>query len=303
MRTIPTINLGDLTLPPVIEAIDYEVLLADVVAEFKARWAALRLEKPDLPDYDVELLESDPAKILLESGVYVFMLMLGRVNDAARALMLATATGGDLDAFAADFGLGRLVITPATGDTPAVMETDRDFRLRRQLAPDAYAAAGPADAYRFFALSADPSIKEAIAVKGVDNRVDLVLLSRNGNGTVPSPIVAKVHDSLSPFKVRPMTAALYTRSADIVDQSVHVLLTVPSGPDKLAVQNKARAQITAYIAERHAIGAVLRVDGIIGAARAGNSIETLQVIAPAADVDPGPFAAVYVDEIVVEVAA
>lgn len=302
MRGLPSINLSDLTLPPVLQPLDYEVLLADIIAEFKGRWEDLRITNPDLPSYDVEMLETDPAKIVLESAAYIYLLTLARVNDAAKALMLATTTGADMDAFAADFNLQRLVVTPATDSAPAVMENDRDFRQRRWLATEGYSAAGPEDAYRFFALSADASIKEALAVKGDDNRVDLVLLSRNGDGTVPNEIVTKVHDAVSPSKTRPLTDSLYTRSAAITSQAISVLVTVPYGPDRETVRAKALAGITAYASERHALGKALRVDGIIGAARAGNAIETIEVTSPAADVDPGPLGAVHVSSITVNLA-
>lgn len=302
MRTLPTLDLSGLELPPVVQPIAYEALLADIVADFKGRWEVRRAADPMLPAYDVEMLETDPAKILLESAAYIYMLQLARVNDAAKALMLASAAGADLDAFATDFGLSRLVVTPAEGDSPAVLESDRALRQRRHMAPDAYAAAGPADAYSFFALSAEPSIKEAVAVKGPDNRVDLVLLSRLGTGAVAPEIVGRVHDALSPQRVRPMTAALYTRSADIVAQPIVASIVVPAGPDREAVRARAAAQIAAYAAERHAIGAVLYVDGIIGAARAGNAVQTIAVVSPAGDVDPGAYGAVHVPTVAVTVA-
>ncbi|ABE64063.1 Baseplate J-like protein [Nitrobacter hamburgensis X14] len=302
MRGLPSINLADLPLPPVLQPLDYEALLADIIAEFKTRWEAVRALHPELPSYDQQMLETDPAKIVLESAAYIYMLTLARVNDAAKALMLATTSGGDLDSFAADFDLPRLVVTPATDDAPAVMESDADYRRRRWLATEGYAAAGPEDAYRFFAMSADPSIKEALAIKGDDNRVDLVLLSRDGNGAVSGQIVSKVHAALSPLKTRPLTDSLYTRSASIIAQPISVLITVPYGPDRETVRAKALSNIAAYAGSRNALGMVLRVDGIIGAAREGNAVETMQVVSPAADVDPGPFGAVYVDGITVAVA-
>lgn len=291
MRGLPVINLADLPLPPVLQPIDYEVLLADILSEFQRRWEALRAANPALPAYDVGMLETDPVKITLESAAYIYMLTLGRVNDAAKALMLASAVGNDLVNFAADFALSKL---------PG--ETDEDFRQRRWLATEGYAAAGPEDAYRFFALSADPTIKEAMAVKGDDNRIDLVLLSRVGNGAVPSEIVTKVHEAISPATRRPLTDALYVRSADIVTAPVRALVTVPFGPDRNLVRTKALAGIQAYASKRHALGKLLRLDGIIGAAREGNTVEAVSVIEPAADVDPGEFGAVYVPSVEVEIA-
>ncbi len=303
MNGLPTLSLASLALPPVIAPVDYEVLLADIVVEFKQRWAAARVAQPELPDYDVQLLEYDPAKIVLESAAYIYTLALARVNDASRGLMLATATGADLDHFGADFGLPRQVLTPQGENQPLVMEGDAAYRNRRYLAPEGYAAAGPQDAYRFFALSADPSIKEAVAVKGADNRVDLVLLSRVGDGTVADALVGKVHEALSPRTVRPLTDALYVRSADIVPVTIRVMLSVPYGPDRTAVQQKALAGISAYAGARHAIGQILRLDGISAAARDGNAVEAVDIIEPAGHVDPGRFGAVHVSSIIVEVTA
>lgn len=292
MRGLPTINLYDLPLPPVLQPIDYETLLADIMTEFKGRWSDIRAAYPDLPDYDVQMLETDPAKIVLESAAYIYMLTLQRVNDAAKALMLATATKGDLDQFAQDFQLSRM-----DG------ETDEQFRLRRWLAPEGYAAAGPADAYRFFAMSADPTIKQAIAVKGVDNRVDLVLLSKLGNGEVAPSVVTKVHEALSPTRTRPLTDSLYVRSATIIETPIRAVISVPFGPDPSVVKAKAKGGIEAYAAGRHSIGSVLRINGIEGAAQANNAIEDITIVEPAASIDPGSYGAVFATSVTVEVAA
>lgn len=291
MRGLPTINLADLPLPPVLQPIDYEDLLSDIVAEFKARWSVARATDPTLPMYDVEMLETDPAKIVLESAAYIYMLTLQRVNDAAKALMLATTTGGDLDQFAQDFALTRLA-----------GESDEAFRQRRWLATEGYAAGGPEDAYRFFALAADPSIKQAVAVKGADNRVDLVLLSRLGNGAAAPEIVTKVHEALSPTKTRPLTDSLYIRSATIIETPVQATITVPFGPDRAVVRAKAIAGMTAYAARRHAVGRVLRINGLEAAAQENNAIEAITITSPPADIDPGAFGAVYATSVDVTIA-
>ncbi|NKW09946.1 hypothetical protein HGG76_11585 [Ochrobactrum tritici] len=145
-----------------------------MVADFKERWAKVRETKPELPAYNVEMLETDPVKIVIEAFAYRELLWRARANQVARAVMLATTTGTDLDNFAADFGVTRRIIRYDDDGNP-VYESDEEFRQRRNLAPDGYAAAGPEDAYRFFAWSADGSIKQVEAIKGENNRCDIIL--------------------------------------------------------------------------------------------------------------------------------
>ncbi|MBA1636880.1 baseplate assembly protein, partial [Escherichia coli] len=75
---------------------------------------------------------------LLEENAYRELIWRQRVNEAARAVMLACAAGNDLDVIGANYNTTRLIITPADDSTipptPAVMESDTDYRLRIQQA-------------------------------------------------------------------------------------------------------------------------------------------------------------------------
>lgn len=295
------IDLTLVPLPDVIETLDYETILNEMVADFKERWAKVRETKPELPAYNVEMLETDPVKIVIEAFAYRELLWRARANQVARAVMLATATGTDLDNFAADFGMTRRIIRYDDEGNP-VYESDEEFRQRRNLAPDGYAAAGPEDAYRFFAWSADGSIKQVEAIKGENNRCDIILLGRDGDGTVSQDVVTKVYDALSAKTRRPLTDNVYVRSATIVSQVIRVKVTAQTGPDVSTTVAKAKASIQSYVSSRSAIGTVLRADGIIAAAHNGNALESVVVIEPATDVDPGKYGTVYVPEVIVEVA-
>lgn len=294
------IDLTLVPLPEVIETLDYETIVNEVVADFKERWAKVRETKPELPAYNVEMLETDPVKIVIEAFAYRELLWRARANQVARAVMLASATGTDLDNFAADFGMTRRIIRHDDAGNP-VYESDEEFRQRRNLAPDGYAAAGPEDAYRYFAWSADGSIKQVEALKGENNRCDIILLGRNGDGTVTQEVVAKVYEALSAKTRRPLTDNVYVRSASIVSQPIKVKIAAPTGPDISTLAAKTKASIEAYARSRSAIGTVLRVDGIVGAAHAGNALESVLVIEPAVDIDPGKYGTVFVPEVTVEV--
>jgi phage-related baseplate assembly protein len=90
------INLSNVPAPQVVEALSYETILAQMLAEFQA----------NNPTFTA-LLESDPAYAILETAAYREMLLRQRVNSAALAVMVQYATGSDLDNLAANFGLVR----------------------------------------------------------------------------------------------------------------------------------------------------------------------------------------------------
>lgn len=67
--------------------------------------------------------------------------------------MLACAAGNDLDVIGANYNTTRLIITPADDSTipptPAVMESDTDYRLRIQQAFEGLSVAGSVGAYQY----------------------------------------------------------------------------------------------------------------------------------------------------------
>ncbi len=101
---------------------------------------------------------------LLELAAYREVRYRARVNDAGRAVMLAFATGSDLQAhLAALFGVQRLTIAPADpeNDVAEVKERDDDLRARTQLAPQGYSVAGPEVAYISHARNVDGRVLSA----------------------------------------------------------------------------------------------------------------------------------------------
>ncbi|MGE5509933.1 MAG: baseplate J/gp47 family protein [Bacteroidota bacterium] len=147
MARFNAIDLSQLAAPPVVEVLDYEDILASIMADFVTRY----------PDYDVAELESDPAKKVLEVVAYRELLLRARVNDAAKAVMVAFARGADLEHLSALFGVERLVVQEADPDAtpplPEILETDDSLRERTQLSLEAYSTAGPYGGYLFYAIS------------------------------------------------------------------------------------------------------------------------------------------------------
>ena len=88
-----TIDLSLLPAPDVVEELDYETLLE----ERKATLLSLYDESEREAVARTLALESEPIVKLLQENAYREVILRQRVNEAARANMLAYATGADLD--------------------------------------------------------------------------------------------------------------------------------------------------------------------------------------------------------------
>ena len=136
------IDLSQIPAPNVIEPLDFESLLA----ERKAELLAAIPEAQRTAIQSVLSIESEPLNKWLQVSTYRELVVRQRVNDAARAVMLAHAVDGDLDQLGANWGVARLIVTPAddTALPPveAVMEANADFRRRILLRLEAFTTAG-----------------------------------------------------------------------------------------------------------------------------------------------------------------
>ncbi|MEJ7933658.1 baseplate J/gp47 family protein [Sphingobium sp. AN558] len=271
--TFTAVDLSRLPAPDIVETLDFEAILADAIARMKAQ----------MPDF--ESRDSDPATKLLQAFAYFAHILRQRINEAARAVMPAFATGADLDNIAALFGITRFVVTPADDAVgiSAIVESDTDFRRRMVLAPEGYSVAGPEGAYIFHALSADADILDASAISPLPGEVLVTIMSRTGNGSAPAPLVAKVSDYLTAQTRRPLTDAVSVQSAAIVDYAVIATLTTFSGPDGELVLATARARLDAYVASCHRLGRDVTRSGIFAALHA-EGVQNVQLASPAADV-------------------
>jgi phage-related baseplate assembly protein len=184
-----------------------------------------------------------------------------------------------------------------------IYQSDAEYREEIQLAPEAFSVAGPEGAYIYFARRAHASLSDAAALHPHTNRIDVVVLARDGNGAASSEAVTAAYVALSPKTTRPLTDDVRVVSAAVVDTAVRVRLQIPAGPAPETVRKDASDAIDAYRKQRRRIGLPLRVDGLIGAARAGAAAaEKVIVESPTADVDPGIYGVVNVTaiEVIVE---
>ena len=285
----PKLDLSRLPAPQVLEKLDFEAILTALKTEFSARY----------PDHSA-LLESDPAVKLLEVFAWRELVLRAALNDEARAVMLAHARGSDLDHLGAFFGVGRRQIEPATALTDAVLESDDELRLRIQLEPEALSQTGVTGGfYRSQALAAAPELKDVAAINRGEGRVDIVLLSRAGNG-VPAPeTVAAIAALFAQDDTVQLTDRVTVRPATITDYNPVIRLQVGRGPDPELVRAEAEAAVRAYAELRHRVGRTIFVQQLAAAASVGG-VEHAIVLAPGGDIVPGDAGAAYLDQLTIE---
>lgn len=209
-----TIDLSQLPAPDVVEELDYESILA----ERKATVLSLFDESQREAVARTLQLESEPLTKLLEESAYREVMWRQRVNEAARANMLAYATGGDLDNLGANYNVERLVITPAdtTAIPPlaAVLESDNDFRVRIQQAFEGLSVAGSVGAYQFHGRSADGRVADVSVISPTPACVTVSVLSREGNGAASDELIQIVNLALNAEDVRPVADRVTVQSAE-----------------------------------------------------------------------------------------
>jgi phage-related baseplate assembly protein len=172
------IDLSQLGRMVVLEDIDSEQNIIDRMLKFKAIWT--EHDPPSGAQYDVENLEFDPIRICQEANAFFEVLLRDRINQAARAITLAFAISTDLDAIASRYPVGPRLDTDGDGEPD---EADDRYRRRVQLSLNALSPHGVAGAYIYWALTADPFLRDASEV------------AREGTGEV----IVSVMDELQPL--------------------------------------------------------------------------------------------------------
>ncbi|RBO90515.1 baseplate assembly protein [Pseudochrobactrum asaccharolyticum] len=169
-----SLDLSNFPQPEVIETLDYNKIYAEEVEDFKARWEIVREKYPELPPYNVEMLETDPASILLGVDAYRDLMLRGRINSAAKANLVAFATGSDLDHLAAFYGVVRM-----TG------ETDDSFRDRLLIEIKGRSTGGSSYWYAAAARRADVRIKSVVVYRERVLPVIHIAVLSSENGGIP----------------------------------------------------------------------------------------------------------------------
>jgi len=277
------IDLSQLPAPQIVDVPDFETLLA----ERKAAFVALYPADEQAAVARTLALESEPITKQLQESTYREVLLRQRINEAAQAVMVAYALGGDLDQLAANYNVNRLTVTPADNDAvppvAAVMESDDALRLRVPAAFEGLSVAGPTAAYEFHARSADGRVADASATSPAPAEGVLTVLSREGDGTAENDLLAVVEKALNSESVRPVADHLTVRSAEIIAYSVDATLFLYPGPEAEPVMAAAKASLQKYIASQTRLGRDIRRSALYAALHV-EGVQRVELASPLNDV-------------------
>ncbi|EGI5343065.1 baseplate assembly protein [Salmonella enterica subsp. enterica serovar Sandiego] len=260
-----TVDLSQLPVPDVVEELDYETILAERIATL----ISLYPEDQQEAVARTLALESEPIVKLLQENAYREVIWRQRVNEAARAVMLAYAIDSDLDNIGGNFSVERLVVTPADDTTipptPAEMELDADYRLRIQQAFEGLSVAGPVGAYQYHGRSADGRVGDISVISPSPACVTISVLSRENNGVASEELLAIVRNALNAEDVRPVADRVTVQSAEIVNYQINATLYLYPGPESEPIRAAAEAKLKAYISAQHRLGRDIRKSAIYAA--------------------------------------
>lgn len=256
------IDLSQLPAPAVVQSLNFEAELSRLKA----------LVLADLPDLqEVLQLESEPINKVLQLVAYEHVAMQARINDAAKATMLAYAEKEDLEHKAADLGVPRLPGEP-----------DERLRRRAQMALEGITVAGTEGSYKFYALSAHPDVKDVGIDSPVGGTVRVTVLSTQGDGTPSPELLETVRLALNAQDVRPLTDTVITQAAQVLPYQVRATLVTYPGPAGAAVLAAARAALDTYLQEHKQLGHDITRSGIYACLHQPG-VQNVQLHAPAAD--------------------
>ena len=253
-------DLASLPTPAVIETLSFETIFSELQTEFQSRY----------PDYSA-LLASDPAVKLLEVAAYREVLLRNRINTAAKASLLAFATGSDLDHLAAFYGVTRLMD-----------ETDEGLRLRTRQRIIGFANAGGAAHYRYWALSASPEVSDVEVDSPEPGRVRISVLAKGEEQTVSNAVLNAVRAVVLRDDIRVLTDTVEVVAAELMPVTVHARLWLyPDAP--LETLAAIQAVFTSTLAAYAGLGWDLTRSWIVGQLqRAG--VHKVDLLSPTTDI-------------------
>ncbi len=283
-----TVDFSQLLPPSLITELSYEALFTKRKESFISLYDASEQQAVR------ELLqrESEPVVKLLQENAYLEMLYQAKCNADARSLLLAYAEKSDLDHLAlTEYGLTRLVVTPADNTVippiEAVYESDERLRERCILSFDGMNTAGSANAYRYFALSADGRVDGIKVYSHIDNPylLDIIISqidSQNGEST--QELIDIVQHALDPEHVRPICDRPIVKSSIASPYSINARLFVGKNAEDSLLLEAANIRIQSYIQKARKNGQSIRLSALYAALHV-DGINRVVIDAPASDIE------------------
>lgn len=253
-------DLASLPAPAVIEPLSFEKIFSELQTEFQSRY----------PDYSA-LLASDPAVKLLEVAAYREVLLRNRINAAAKASLLAFATGSDLEHLAAFYGVTRLMD-----------ETDEALRLRTRQRIIGFANAGGAAHYRYWALSASPEVADVEVDSPEPGRVRISVLAKGEADTVPGAVLDAVRAVVLRDDIRVLTDTVEVVPAVLIPITVAARIWLyPDTP--MAAFDAIEARFKEALAAQSGLGWDLTPSWVIGELQRPG-VHKVELMSPTVDI-------------------
>ncbi len=285
------INLQGLPPPNLIKPIAPEVELAEIRAEFAAKFP------PNHPIHEALALESEPVNKILEVLAYRYSLKVSEINRTARSLMLAYANGADLDHIGVTYyRVQRKVLQfedlTTNPVTPEILEDDTAYRDRLALSVEAETKAGSAGAYLFHALSASSEVFNATVDSPAPTEVDVylsgqidgdVLEQASKTVGVGQTAINDVTAALTADDVRPLTDLVRVHSATAKAYQIKAVIYIKAGISPQLILGQGLSALRDYLRSEFKPGRRIATSRIIGALDV-NGVSRIDLISPTTDV-------------------
>lgn len=296
MNRFDAVDYSKLPFPDAIEPWTHQAILDARMQTYLAEWEAARALDPSLPPYDVQMMETDPAKRLQRTDAYREGIVRQRINEAVRATYLARALKNDLTDRSAEY-----LTLRADG------ETDEPLRKRAQLAWENLSIGGSYGGYAYQARSVAPVDIADVAVWGYEvheaslfgskaildfpkGEVRVALLGSAGHGAVPAALISRVQATLSDRSRRKVNDRINVVQATLLPYVVSATLVLRRGATPETIVAAARKRAAAYGAATRTIGVEATRGGYFGALMAAEPglVVDVELDTPAAAIGGGP---------------
>ncbi len=253
-------ELAGLPTPQVLETLRFEHIFDALLRDFQVRY----------PQYSA-LLASDPAIKLIEVAAYRELLLRARINEAARANLLAFAVGNDLEHLGAFYGVTRLP-----------QEQDESLRRRIRARIMGFANAGGAAHYRYWALSASPEVADVAVDSPGPGRVRISVLPTGHSDTVPEALLETVRATVLRDDVRVLTDTVEVVPVSLVPVTVVAQIWLyPDTP--MAVFDGLAPRLRRDLAQAAVLGWDLTQSWLIGQLQQAG-VHKVELSSPDADI-------------------
>lgn len=291
------VDLKKLPAPKVVQELSYETLLT----QRKEKFLSLQESDEMRQHWQARLqLESEPVVKLLEENAYLELLLRTNINESAKAVMLAYATGSDLDQLGALFGVTRLIIQAedlkSNPPTPAKYEDDERFRTRIQMSLEGLTTAGSRASYEFHALSTSAKIKDVDVTSQTAGTVKVAILSTEGQGTANGDLIKAVKEQLNAEHIRPLTDTVLVESAVILTYEIQATITLYPSVLESVVMGNINQAIASYVNKQHSLGIDITRSGIYAALHQ-EGVQNVKLTKPMDDLIVQPHQAAYCTQI------